>query len=233
MTVTLHGFTPYVTGWSGAFDVPFPHAHAAGRDLFLVIAARTPSFADGNLTAAYDGIGMTRLFQANCQGAPGHVIALFHLADPGTKTADVVVSPNGQSVRSMANWACQISGHDPLDPLGASAEGPDNAWSSGFTAALTSESAGSLILVVFAHNAGTTADIAINAPLTKHGYLENSGDGNGVAAAFGSVLEAAAGAKSYGGAADGAGYAGWMAVEIRAGSGPPPVTGLAGQAYLM
>jgi hypothetical protein len=233
MAIILHGITPHVTGWSGANDVVIPYSHTAGRDLFLVTAARTTNWADGNLSSAYDGAGLTRLVQANCRGAPGHVIAVARLADPGSRTADLVVSPNGLNARSMANWVCRISGHDVANPLGAAAKGPDDAWDDAFVADITTTAGGSLILVVFAHNAGSTADIAMNVPLTRHSYLENSGDSNGVAAAFGSVLEATAGAQSYTGLADGAHYLGWLAAEIRAGSGPPPAPALAGQAYLL
>lgn len=135
----------------GTGSATWSHAHTAGGDLLVVAVARTNNNVNPDANCTYDGVSLTLLEELNIIGYPGYKLWVWHLSDPGTKTANLVFDPtNGGSAKGAVVYASRATGlHASI--VGATAQMADNVWGvGGFAVGLTYSAEGSLGFVVYA-----------------------------------------------------------------------------------
>jgi len=203
----------YSTGYIGTGSASWSHAHTGGADMVVVAIALTDNHTNPTIALTYDGVTIPIAEALNIQAYPGYKVVAGALADPGSKTANLVIDPSGSNVKSAVAYVLRATGLH-ANVTGAAAKSADDAWSASFAIAPTFEAEGSKGLVLFAGDGSKISNISMSGGVTKQDYRETPTGDMGVA--FG-IDSTPSGAESYTGTATGsADYVGAFAIELLA-----------------
>lgn len=110
MAVSL-GTLSEATGLTGT-TCTLSHTHTAGRELLVLISGRLTSNTCVPASVTYDGVGMTEVVTSPASGAvnPFSRSSVWRLADPGSKTANVVLTWSTANNNYTTMWAVDIVG---------------------------------------------------------------------------------------------------------------------------
>lgn len=220
MAISNPTVTKYQTAWiSAGTDSAFSHAHPGGADMVVMVES-TESGGMSTFTATYDGVSLTKLDQFDI-GAGSH--SYFLLADPGAKTADLVITNTGFACSGLNVFVADVSGL-ASSPKGASTSGASWGSTPAFSVNDTIEAGGSIVFTMFGTGSSNATAVSVSSPLSLADSNVNTLDSGAPATAVGYVIADGDGAKTYTGAWTGT--AGWSRnslMELKADA-PPPST---------
>lgn len=117
MAVSITTTTSGVIVLTGS-TVTVSYSHTANRDMLVIVGFRSSSLAIVGVT--YDGAAMTEIVASTQGGAdPGPRMSAFRINDPGTKTANIVVTFGGVS-GSCIIYGIDVAGCPTTNPIDSS-----------------------------------------------------------------------------------------------------------------
>jgi len=209
LTTTIHATAASPTTGSATWS----HTHEAGGDLLVIAVARTQNNANPDAACTFDGVALTLITSLNVIAYPGYKLYVWHLSDPGSKTANLVFDPNnGGSCKAAVLYASKATGLD-ASIVGATAKTADSVWGgSAFSVGLTYSAEGSLGFVAHAGEDDRLSNITMSG-VTRLALTQAEDE---LRVAYG-IDAAPSGAETYTGAGTGSdGYIASFAVELLA-----------------
>ena len=222
MSATLGTITQAVNQTGQNPSVSF--AHTAGKEILVFIGARLTNSATVPSSVTYDGVAMTQIVLSNAAGVGSPYIraAAYRMADPGAKTADIVVSWSNSNVSFTSIFVMDVTG---------SPDGASMVDSSGSTAGIGTDtptvthsrvSADTLSVYFAVRGRSTTATtFTANSPLNE--VLDVDGANNSISQTIATNQETSSGSLARSCTASSSGNAAAVCVSLTTDTTNPPI----------
>lgn len=227
MSITYHGNpTTAKQGYTVQNgSMTFAHTSIAGRDLILCSVLGLANHEAGSIAPTFDGVSLSPIGQKLINGFPGALHAYHRLADPGSKTANIVINTTtAGAIRGFVAWVLEISGLNSI-PIGGSGQIADDIWGTDYSFAVSAslQASNSIALAMMSVRSSAGETITLDSPLTQIGTLEETSHTAAPIAGLGYVIGDGAGSQEYTGSWTGTpGYEQASVVELKAASATIP-----------